>query len=397
MERHQKDLISCLGGVKDPRVERTKKHKLIDILVITVCAHLCSADNWVEVEEWAKSREAWLKKFLELPEGIPSHDTFGRVFCLLDPKELNRAFSEWVREFRSKKIFQKRKQKNQTETPEIVSIDGKVIRGTLEKKRGPLSAIGVVNAWSSEVGLVLGQNKFDNLNGTHEKQSTEELIDFLYLKGVIVTLDAGGATASICEKIKAKEADFVIGLKGNQGELLKAAEWIYSLGRRRNGKFITSRRSEREKVTHGREEKRLYELISLEEADLPELGSWKEMLERWPTVKGLGRIRSKRNATFETRYYLTSLESPAIREFAHAVRGHWSVENQLHWVLDVAFREDQCRSRVKNVAENLAVIRRIALNLLKQDKINKIGIQAKRRKAGWDPEYLEAVLLEAEI
>jgi predicted transposase YbfD/YdcC len=397
MERHQKDLISCLAGVKDPRMERTRKHKLIDILVITVCAHLCSADNWVEVEEWAKSREEWLKRFLDLPEGIPSHDTLGRVFCLLDPKELNRAFTDWVKEFRKKKIFHKKKDKRQREMPEIVSLDGKVIRGTMESKFGANSAVGVVSAWSSEVGLVLGANKFDNLKGIHEKQSTEELLDFLYLKGTIVTLDAGGATAKICEKVKAKEADFVIGLKGNQGELLKAAEWIYSLGRRRNGRFITSRRSENEKDTHGREEKRLYELISLSEADLPELKSWQEMLAKWPTVRGLGRVKSKRNGAYETRYYLTSLESPDIREFARAVRSHWNVENQLHWVLDVAFREDHSKARVKNVAENLAVIRRMALNLLKQDKTNKIGIQAKRRKAGWDPEYLENVLLEAEI
>jgi predicted transposase YbfD/YdcC len=362
------------GDLKDPRVERSKRHMLLDIIVIAVCGVICGADNWVDVERFGKAKLEWFRSFLELPNGIPSHDTFGRVFARLEPEGFVRCFMAWAEGMR-----------------EVlgghVAIDGKTLRRSHDHAGGK-AALQLVSAWTWEARLVLGQRKVDG--ESNEITAIPALLELLELEGVIVTIDAIGTQKEIVQKVKDKEADYVLVLKGNQGRLRKEVEDGFTLAR--TGRFKGIRHDTYETVNggHGRIETRRYWTIS----DASHL-QYLDPKGEWAGLRSIGMVEARREVgkkvTVETRYFLSSLSGDAL-EFARAVRGHWDIENGLHWVLDVAFREDESRVRKGHASENLALLRRIALNLLKAEMTAKVGIKTKRLMCGWSEPYLLKVL-----
>lgn len=365
-------IIVQFADLEDPR-RYNRWHQLHDIIVIAICAAVAGADDWVEVETFGQAKEDWLRGFLELPHGIPSHDTFGRVFAALDPEQFRECFIRWT---------QTASEKNQGE---IVPIDGKKLRRSHDKTLGK-NAIHMVSAWAAENNLVLGQIKVDDKS--NEITAIPQLLDLLEISGCIITIDAMGCQREIAKKIRAKDADYVLALKGNQGTLFDDAQRLFDQARETDFENCDCYRTEEQ--GHGRSEIR--ECWSLSDPDC--LSSIQNLAD-WQDLQTVIMVRSERwlggKQSQETRYYISSLEGDA-KQGLRAVRGHWGIENKLHWVLDIAFREDDSRIRKGNGAQNFAVLRHIALNLLKQEKTANCGIKAKRRKAGWDVEYLTKVL-----
>lgn len=372
-------LIDFFSVIPDPRIDRHKKHKLIDIIVVSVCGIISSCNTFVDIEEYGKSKLDWFKKFLELPNGIPSHDTIGRVFSLLDPTEFQKAFYEWV----------------QSITPilegEIISIDGKYIKSSHGASKNKRSIFGMVNAWATNAGVALSQLRTD-YEKKDEKQAFRDLIDFLKLKGCIVTLDASGCFASITNKIIKKEGDFVAALKNNQRSLKKQAENIFA---NENIKDLSVSKTLDKR--HGRIEKRTCTATNLTPLFIQQLDKKNHQKDqvKWLGLKSICKVVSHRKikdvVQTETRYYLSSLSADASK-LLHVIRSHWGVENKLHWVLDTAFNEDACRVRNGYAGENLAVIRQLAINLLKQESTSKRSVNGKRLKCGWVNEYLQKVI-----
>lgn len=369
-------LVEHLTKIKDPRIDRTKEHLLIDILTIAVCATICGADGWTEMQEFGEAKEEWFRLFLELPNGIPSHDTFRRVFMLLRPSEFQQVFLDWV-----KTIAKQMK-------TELVSIDGKHLRGsrTAAERKDGKEGLRMVSAWASENGLVLGQVK--TREKSNEITAIPELLRVLELKGCIVTIDAMGCQTEIAAQIIAQEADYVLSLKGNQGTLHKDIADYFYWAEKHGFKEIEYDRAQTLSKGHGRiEERRCW---VTEDVD------WLVQKPKWAGLKSIVMVESRREiigkeASLERRYFISSLAADA-KEILRAVRGHWGIENSLHWVLDVAFREDHCQIKDVTAAENMAILRHIVLNLLKQEKSCKRGIKTKRLKAGWDESYLLRVL-----
>jgi predicted transposase YbfD/YdcC len=361
-----KSPLFYFSGLKDPRIDRTKLHLLEDIIAIAILSILCGADTWNDMEEFGKAKIAWLKTFLKLPEGIPSHDTFRRVFSLLDPKQLQRCFIEWTK---SVAILTQ---------GEVISIDGKAICGSRDKKKN--SIVHMVSAWAGVNNIVLGQVKVDDKS--NEITAIPELINLLVLKGCIVTIDAMGCQKEIARAIVSAEADYILALKGNQGNLLEQAEDSF--------RFLETQSVEVEiDAGHGRVENRKCTVVS----DL----SMIEKKDDWEKLKSLVRIEAERyikstgKTEKETRYYISSLAADASL-INKSIRSHWGIENGLHWTLDVAFNEDNSRNRDGHAAQNFSVLRRIALNLLKNETTTKCGVKGKRLKAGWDNGYLQKIL-----
>jgi len=377
----------CFGELEDPRMGGKIRHKLLDILVVTICAVLCGADTWVDVENFGNGRRQWFDTFLELPNGIPSHDTFGRVFALLSPTGLEAGFVKWVQSVA------------QVLEGEVVAIDGKTLRRSYDSA-SDTAAIHMVSAWASRNSMVLGQLKTEAKS--NEITAIPELLKVLELKGCIVTIDAMGCQKKIAAQIVEQGADYVLGLKGNQSSLHDAVEERFEEVRQQesqNGDGDDSEVDyyERTEKGHGRVETRRCWIIPADK-ELPDY-------KRWKNLRTLVRIESDRavadgvptgldETTTESRYFISSLDCSAER-MAVAVRLHWGIENSVHWVLDVAFREDECRVRAGHAAENLSIIRRLTMNLLKQEKSAKVGIRAKRLKAAWDGEYLSKALSSA--
>jgi predicted transposase YbfD/YdcC len=366
-------LVEHFSSITDPRIDRCKLHKLIDILVIATCATICGAETWEEFELFGESKKNWFEKFLELPHGIPSHDTFRRVIARLDPIEFQKCFLEWVRS--AYEITQ----------GQVVAIDGKLSRGSRDVPAGK-SAINMVSAWAGENRLVLGQVKTEEKS--NEITAIPGLLDMLEIEGCIVTIDAIGCQTEIAKKIAEKEADYVLAVKGNQAnlyeDLLGYFDWALE------DKFNETNYTTDETVDgdHGRIEVRRYYATS----DI----AWLRNKGEWEAIESIAMVESERTVqgeetSRERRYYISSLQAEA-KQIGKAIRGHWSVENSLHWVLDVGFREDASRIRKDHGPENMATMRHIALNLLKQDKSLKVGIKSKRLKAGWDEAYLLKVL-----
>ena len=304
-------LMEHLSLIQDPRIERTKKHQLIDILVITVLGFIADNDNWFEIIQWAEHKQEWLKTFLKLENGIPSHDTFGRVFALIDPDHFESVFQNWAKEYREKFL----PREAQPESRNHVAIDGKKLRGTTDHKKPFTSAKGMVNAWCSSTGLVLGQTNYD-FSEKIERASTLELLDMLYLKGCVVSLDAGGATQDIFNKIAEKKADFVVGLKKNVKNVYKIADQIFSETRPKNKDIVSIVIEEENKRQHGRKEKRTYELIDLEAADFWRTTNRLEVFKKYPHIKCLGKITAEitrnGNSSVESRFYSTSSNRPTV-------------------------------------------------------------------------------------
>jgi predicted transposase YbfD/YdcC len=360
------------ASLKDPRIQLKTRHKLIDIIIITICAVICGADDWVEVVDYAKAKRAWLKTFLELPHGIPSHDTFGRVFSLLRPEEFERCFASWIRA-----VFK-------ITDGQTVAIDGKTVRRSHERSSNK-APIHMVGAWAAQAGLTLGQVRTEDKS--NEITAIPELLKLLEIKGCIVTIDAMGCQKEIARQISDQEADYVLALKGNQGNLRKDVELFFDHAQQCQFKDIPHQSYETTDGDHGRVEVRRYVTVS----DL----DWLEERAKWKNLNLIGMVQSERhigdNTTRENRYYIASLPND-VQRFASAVRDHWTIENQLHWVLDIAFREDDSRVRDRNAAANLSTLRRFALSLCKQDRTTKVGIKVKRKRAGWNNDYLLTLL-----
>ena len=363
-----KTLFERVGKIKDPRIERKKLHSLKDILVIAVCATICGADNWEDIAEFGSSKQEWFSGFLELENGIPSHDTFRRVFILLDNIELKTLFVDWLSSAVS------------LSKGSLVNLDGKNLCGSREPLKGK-KALNIVSAWAAEVSVVLGQVRCQEKS--KEITAIPELLKILELAGCIVTIDAIGCQKEIVKQIVKKRADYVIALKGNQGKLHQDIkdylDWAERVGFREIG-FDYCETLEK---GYGRIEQRRCWVT--EEID------WLGEKEDWKNLKTIVMVEAIREVigkerTVERRYFISSLEANA-KELLRCVRGHWAIENQLHWCLDIGFREDNCQVREAVSAENLATLRHIGINLLKQEKSSKRGIEGKRKKAGWDENY----------
>lgn len=363
------------GTLKDPRVDRTKRHLLLDIVVIAICAVICGADNWVDVENYGKAKQKWLETFLELPHGIPSHDTFGRVFARLSSEQFQHSFLSWIQ---AVSVITK---------GQIIAVDGKTLRRSHDRTLGK-AAIHMVSAWASANRLVLGQIKVDDKS--NEITAIPELLQALEIVGCIVTIDAMGCQKEIAQKIVKQEADYVLALKKNQGRLYEDVSSFFEHAERIGFREVESDYHKTVSKGHGRVETRQCWTIS----DPDYVGTLRGM-EDWPKLNSIVKVVSERRIGDETeaqvRYYISSLAGDA-KQSLYAVRTHWGIENCVHWVLDVAFREDDSRVRKGNGAQNLSTLRHLALNLLKHEKTAKCGTKAKRLKAAWDDAYLLQVL-----
>ena len=366
-------IIDYFQDIEDPRVDRTKEHLLIDIIFIAICAVICGADTWAGIESFGNSKYRWLKKLLKLPNGIPSHDTFARVFMMVDAEQFQECFLKWVQSI------------HKITGGEVVAIDGKTLRSSYDKK-SKKRAIHMISAWAKEARLVLGQRKVDETS--NEITAIPELIKVLELKGCIVTIDAMGCQREIVKQIVKKEADYVIAVKSNQKNLLRDIEQLFeeAIQKRFEG-FNASTYSTKE-FSHGREEIRNY-------VTLDKVAELVDPNQKWENLQSIGMVESVRTVdektSSEIRYYISSIINDC-KKFGNATRSHWGIENELHWVLDVSFSEDDCRIRKGNASQNFAVVRHIATNLIKREKSVKLGVKNKRLKAGWDEDYLEKIL-----
>jgi predicted transposase YbfD/YdcC len=368
----KQSLKENFGELEDYRRQGSVNHLLIDILFITICAVISGANNLKAVAVYAKHKQVWLTRVLGLINGVPSYTTFWTVFVLLDPIALEKCFVQWVQS------------KLTLIADSVVSIDGKAQRGTV-KKGSPHSFVHIVSAWSAAHHLTLGQLKVDGKS--NEITAIPELLDVLDVEGTIVTLDAMGCQANIADKIVKKGADYVLALKGNQQSLADEVENYFKQAEAINFEGIEFDAIGSKEVGHGRIEKR--EVYVTEDID------WLPQKHRWRNLKSIVMVISERMLpgqppSVEKRYYITSLSASALK-VANAIRKHWGIEST-HWILDVAFREDEQNADAGNIAENMSLVRRIALNLLKQEKSAKCGIEIKRQTAGWDNEYLLRVI-----
>jgi len=366
------------GKVKDPRKDRTREHKLIDIITIAMCGVICGAEGWVDIENFGNNKILWLKTFLELPNGIPSHDTFGRVFSLIDAQEFQAAFYNWV--FAVNEIVQ----------GQIINIDGKCLRGSDDKGLGK-RAIYMVSAWAESNQIVLGQRKVDEKS--NEITAIPELLKVLAISGCIVTIDAMGTQTHIAKTIIDAHADYVLSVKENQGHLYEDISVLFAVDQEQNFKYASLEYAKTINKGHGR-----IDIRECWSTSNPEYLALVRGFKNWAGLKSIAMVICTRiigdKETKYIRYYITSLPSDAKRILS-AVRKHWSIENGLHWTLDVALNEDHSRVRKDQAPENFAVLRHIALNLLKQEKTAKGGIHAKQLQAAWNQDYLLKVLASA--
>ena len=364
-------IMSCFGNLSDPRSDN-KRHKLIDIITIAICAVICNADSFEHIAEFGHAKHEWLKGLLELPHGVPSADTFERVFSRINPEEFKNCFAQWIQAI------------SELTKGEVIAVDGKTLRRSHDKGNAK-SAIHMVSAWACANGLVLGQIK------THEKSNEitaiPELLNILEIRGCIVTIDAAGCQKGICTTIVEKQGDYVLSLKGNQGTLHDDVALFFQSQKHTGFKQIPFDYHETIDADHGKIEIRRYWTTS----DI----DWLQGKENWQKLKTICMVERERQyrdkTQSETSYYIGSISDDA-EQFAHAVRSHWHIENKLHWVLDVTFREDESRIRKGAAAENFAVLRHIALNMIKKETSLKKSIKAKRLRAGWDNNYLLKVL-----
>jgi len=374
------DLKTCFANLEDPRSGPAQVHELLDIVVIAICAIICGADHWTEVEAFGKAKQAWLSTFLALPGGIPSHDTFGRLFRHLDPEVFEASFRQWTAGLR------------QRIAGEVIPIDGKCLRGSHDRSLGK-NAIYMVSAWANDNRIVLGQSKVDEKS--NEITAIPELLRALDVAGCIVSIDAIGTQKDIAAQIVDQKGDYVLALKENQPHLYEDVQSLFTWAENRGYEAMAHAYHKDMYKGHGRIEIRECWTIS-DPSCIEMLAGW----EAWAGLHMLVRVRAERRIgetrTIEERYYISSLPDAGAKtaeQLLGAIRSHWGIENCLHWVLDVAFREDASRIRKDHGDENLAVLHHIALNLLRQDTQTRLGIHGKRLKAGWDTDYLLRLLI----
>jgi len=366
-------LVEEFSALDDPRCSGKVEHRLIDILVIAICAVIAGAESWEDITLYGRSKIDWLSRFLPLRNGIPAHDTFRRVFMLIDTERFERCFEAWARSFGA------------TPGREVVAIDGKTIRGSFDRGReqGPLH---VVSAWACDRGLVLGQRQVGDKS--NEITAIPELLDVLDIKGAIVTLDAMGCQKAIASKILEKGADYVVTLKANQGKKHSAVKKLCET--------TCFSRSATHRPVHDAFDDGHGRLVRRRVFVCPDALAL-EPLHDWPGLKNVLAVETIRSVNgsdkteAEIRYFLSSsTEEPDV--LAKAIRRHWQVENNLHWVLDVTFNEDHCRIRDRNAAQNFSLLRKIAINLVRRHQTSKASLKGRRKMAAWDNQYMEQVL-----
>ena len=354
----------------DPRVGRAKRHELLDILLISICAMLCGAESFTEMAEFGRCKADWFRTWLRLPHGIPSHDTFNRVFGLIEPTQFMDCFLAWTQSLRT------------AVAGELVALDGKTVRRSRARTHGP---IHLVNVWAARNRLVLGQLKV--ADHSNEITALPALLRALELAGCVVTVDAMGCQKEVAKEIHEADANYVLALKGNQGTLHAEVKEFLDDAQTRGFAGVAHQFVETVEKDHGRIETRRYWITE-------QIG-WLADKDQWEALRSVGMVEAVREVdgqvSTERRYYLTSLPAEAGR-FAAAVRGHWEIENCLHWVLDVQMGEDRCAVHNKNAAQNLAALRVLCLNLLRRDQQVKCGIRSKQKVAGWDHNYLRSLL-----
>jgi predicted transposase YbfD/YdcC len=364
--------IDCFADLPDPRNLEQCQHKLIDILFIAVCAVICGADGFTDMAEFGIAKQAWLKQFLELANGIPSHDTFNRLFARLRPKELQSRLLTWIQSVVT------------LNDGDLVAIDGKTLRRSHQRQLGK-EALELVSAWVRKNRLMLAQLKV--AEDSNEITAVPPLLRLLELKGCIVSLDAMHCQKATVAEIREQQADYVVALKSNQGQMYEAVKGFFEDVEEGRAHFFEIQEYQTVDGEHGRIEERRYCQVNVPE-DLPGRQEWRDLTS-------LALCESKREVkgevSVEKRYYLSSL-SVDVQRMSEAIRGHWSIENSFHWILDVVFKEDDCRVRVGEGAENLAIVRRLALSLLQQEKSVKRGVKTKRLKAALDEAYLLKIL-----
>jgi predicted transposase YbfD/YdcC len=344
-------------------------------VAIAICAVVCGAESWTDLEEYGKAKQAWLETFLSLPNGIPSHDTFARVLARLEPQQMQECFLSWIRAV------------SQLTLGEVVAIDGKELRHSYDQATGK-RAIAMVSAWASTNRLVLGQRKVDEKS--NEITAIPQLLQVLALSGCTVTIDAMGCQKEIANAIVDRGADYVLALKANQPNLYEDVQWLFEQAVATNFQGVAHDFQQTIDKGHGRIEIR--RCWTLKELD------YLVQKPHWRGLASLAMVQSERRCKGkveqQTRYYISSLTTGA-KSILQAVRSHWGIETSLHWVLDVAFDEDDCRIRKDYAPQNFSLLRQIALNLLSQEKTTKVGVKAKRKKAGWDDTYLIKVLAQS--
>jgi len=368
-------IIAHFSCIPDPRLNRKKEHKLTDIFFITICAVICGADGWVSVAQFGQAKKEWLTRVLGLKNGIPSHDTFGNVFAVIDTQLFAECFSRWVSE-----LIEVGVGVDNVMPSDIISIDGKCLRGSIDRA-SKKAAIYMVSAWSQRNQLVLGQHKVDDKS--NEISAIPKLLAQLNIEGAVVTMDAMGCQTKIAEQIVERNADYLLSLKGNQGGLHEDVVTLFESDLAPDISHVEYDGG------HGRIETRHVQFST-------DVAWLKERHPQWRTVNSIVAVTAEREqgdkTTRETRYFISSLKTTNAARLGQIVRAHWGIENNLHWVLDYAFSEDAQRVRKGYSASNMAILRHLALNLLKTEKSIKVGIKTKRLRAGWDENYLLQVL-----
>ena len=364
----------CFAEVPDPRRQHMRLHNLWDIFAITILAVIGGADSWVEVANYGLSKCAWLQSFLELPNGIPSHDTFNRVFALLNPTAFQEGFLNWIRAIAKNTLGR------------LVAIDGKTARHSFDKAAGK-GALHLVSAWASENRLLLGQRAVDGKS--NEITAIPELIKSLEISGSIVTIDAMGCQKDIAAEIRQAGADYVLAVKDNQPTLHEDIRQVFSDGLENDFAGLEHRCHHTEEKGHGRIEKRYYHVLPVPKELAAKHADWEDL-------RSIGMVLSERQEgdkepSVETRVFISSMPAK-VKRFARAVRNHWGIETTLHWVLDVSFREDDSRLRKNHGQENFGLLRRLAASLLHNETTCKGGVSCKRKCAGWTDDYLLSVL-----
>jgi predicted transposase YbfD/YdcC len=375
-EREVRGIIRRLKDLPDPRSTVNRRHLLLDVIVMSVCGVIAGADGPVAIEEWAKMQHSWLKKYLKLPHGIPSHDTIGRVLEALNPQSFQQCFASWLESLRNDCD-------EPTKEPPHFAIDGKTMRRSHDRRNG-LGPLHMVSVWATKQGIALGQLATEEKS--NEITAIPDLLDQVNIEGAIITIDAAGCQKNIAEKIIDNGGDYVLALKGNQSTLYEAVQKWFLEHMKDDFAGVSVSRWEEQEISHGREEYRVYY----------QLTAPKDLVgrEKWSGLKtvGLAIRTTKENGkvTTDARHYIASLRRNG-EQFARVVRGHWSIENTLHWSLDMTFREDESRARGRRMADNLSWLRRIALTLIKQHP-HKQSLVMKRRMAGWSVDFLMQIL-----
>lgn len=371
----ERNLLAYFANLDDPRIEKNRKHPLINVIGIAILGVICGADNWVDIERYGNAKQEWLSEFLDLSNGIPSHDTFGRVFRWLDAEQFQTSFMAWTQGL------------CQLTEGQLVALDGKKLRRSHDKVHEH-DGIWMVSAWVSENQIVLGQQKVEAKS--NEITAIPQLLAMLDITGCVVTIDAIGTQTDIAQQIVKQQADYILPVKENQGSLYEDMQLLFDGFEQENYVAVPHDTAKRISEGHDRREIRQCWVVSE-----PEYRAYRRRGQNWPQLTSLVKLLTLRVTTTKTevsvRYFIASCTASA-HDFLQHIRDHWQIENGLHWVLDIAFREDEARIRKDHAPQNMATLRHMAVNLLKQETSVKVGIAAKRKMAGWDNAYLLKVL-----